>query len=261
VRSGLYEGRLSHHRYAHRATGEVAHAFGYDVAYPLVFLDELDEVLGLHPLWSRRGPSPVWFRRADYLGDPSVALSDAVRDAAEAWLGRRPTGPIAMLAHLRTWGWSFNPLSIYYCYDERCVDVEAVVLEVTSTPWLERHVYVVDAPEARFAKAMHVSPFMDMACDYELTWTPPGEQLTARLRNVVGDEPVFDARMTLRRRELSRQVLGGLVWHDPQPSFRASAAIYRQALALARKGAPFHARRSAKIEVPNLAHSEGGASG
>jgi len=246
MRSGLYVGRLAHHRHAMAATGGVAHSFGYDVAYPLLFLDEIPEVFGLHPLWSARRPNAMWMRRGDFLGDPSVSLDDAVRDAAEERLGHRPGGPIAVLAHLRAWGWSFNPLCTYYCFDEPGDQVAALVLDVTSTPWLERHVYAIDATAATstFPKAMHVSPFMGMDHDYELRWSLPGDRLELGLRNLVHGQVAFDASLTLRRHELSRRTLGELLWRDPQPSYRATAAIYRQALALVRKGAPFHARRA-----------------
>ena len=57
----------------------------------------------------------MWFRRADFLGDPTVPLDEAVRDLVEERTGRRPTGPVALLANLRTWGWLFNPISLYFC--------------------------------------------------------------------------------------------------------------------------------------------------
>ena len=143
-----------------------------------MFLDELDEVADLHPMWSAHRPNAVWFRRADYLGDPAVMLDAAVRDAAEERLGRRPSGPIAMLGHLRTWGWLFNPVTFYFCFNPYDMEVDAVVAEVTSTPWHERHVYTVDGgtEEHRFAKAMHVSPFLAMDHDYVMSWSTPGER-------------------------------------------------------------------------------------
>lgn len=265
MRSGLYEGQMMHRRHEHPATGNVAHNFGYRVALPYLFLDELDAVAGMHPLWSSHRPNAVWFRRSDYLGDPAVPLDETVRDAAERQLGRRPKGPIAMLAHLRTWGWSFNPIALYYCFGESGKEVDALVIEVTSTPWLERHVYAVDGAVGRhrFPKAMHVSPFMGMDHDYVLDWSLPTETLSVHLGNRVGDDRLFDASMTLRRHELSKETLGRLVWHHPQPPYRGTAAIYRQAIALARRGAPFHARSkpAQPARVPILTHERSTANG
>lgn len=245
MRSAIYEGFVTHCRHATDATGNVAHRFRYPVTMPYLFLDELDEVADLHPMWSARRPNAVWFRRADYLGDPKLTLDAAVRDAAEQRLGRRPSGPIAMLGHLRTWGWLFNPVTFYFCFDPNDTEVDAVVAEVTSTPWHERHVYAFDGgnTEHRFAKAMHVSPFLGMDQHYVISWSTPGERISVRLGNRRGSDRLFDASLVLRRREPVRRELGRLVWRRPLQTYGVSVGIYRQALALARKGASFHPHR------------------
>lgn len=242
MRSGLYEGFVTHRRHATEATGNKAHGFKYPVTLPYLFLDELDALADLHPMWSAHRPNAVWFRRADYLGDPAVTLDTAVRDAAEERLGGRPSGPIAMLGHLRTWGWLFNPVTFYFCFNRYDMRVGAVVAEVTNTPWHERHVYAVDGDhrDHRFAKAMHVSPFLGMDHDYVMSWSTPGERLSVHLGNRRGSHRIFDASLTLRRREPTRRELGRLVWRRPLQTYGVSAGIYRHALTLARKGAPFH---------------------
>jgi uncharacterized protein len=249
MKSAVFEGVVTHRRHATDDTARVEHGFHYPVAMTYLFLDEIDEFFSLHPLWSSRHAAPVHFRRRDYLGDPSLALDDAVRDVVLAQLGKRPSGPVAMLGHLRTWGWLFNPLTVYYCFDESGERVEAVVLEVTSTPWHERHVYVIDAnvSHPRFAKEMHVSPFLGMDHDYVMEWTTPGEQLKVRLGNRKGDVRLFDAALTLRRRGAQRRDLARLVWRRPFQTYGVSLRIYTQALRLLRKGAKFHPRRPAVV--------------
>ena len=73
--------------------------------------------------------------------------------------GRAPEGPIRVLTHLRTLGHCFNPVSFYYCFAADGETLEAVVAEVTNTPWGERHAYVVGG---ELEKELHVSPFMPM---------------------------------------------------------------------------------------------------
>lgn len=240
LRSGIYVGHVTHRR-----RGEPTHRFRHPLAMPLIFLDEIDEVMARHPLWSARRPSPVWFRRADYLGDPNQSLDDAVRLVVGERLGRLPGGPVAVLTQLRTWGWLFNPISVYFCFDSRGEHLEAVVAEVTNTPWKERHLYVLDgaAGEHRFAKAMHVSPFLGMDQDYVMSWSVPGDGITIRLGNRPAhgaDAPTFDAALVLSRRQPTRRELGRLVWRRPFQTYGVSAGIYLHALALAAKGAPFH---------------------
>ena len=105
-------------------------------------LDELPAVRRAVPLLSEGRWSPLRFRRSDYLGDVQVPLADAVRSLVAERTGERPTGPVCMLAHLRQWGWCFNPLTLYYCHDEGGT-LRWVVAEVTNTPWKERHSYVL----------------------------------------------------------------------------------------------------------------------
>jgi len=236
VRSAIYEGSVAHHRFE-----PVEHRFEYKIALPLIYLDEISELCLLHPLWSTK-PAPVWLRRADLLGDPAVPADQAVRDLVEARLARRPTGPVAVLAQPRTWGWLFNPLSIYFCFDESAAGIDAHVLEVANTPWHERHAYVLGGGAGRheFAKAMHVSPFQAMDQDYHLTISAPDQRLEVGLSNHQDGRRVFHAQLTLARRELSPAALGRVLWAYPCQTLAVSARIYRQALALQRKGTPFY---------------------
>jgi uncharacterized protein len=237
VNSAIYEGTLRHRR-----LGPHHHAFAVRVAMPYLDLDELDDVFAHHPLWSVERLNAVSFRRTDFLGDPAVPLATVVRDLVEARTGRRPTGPVRMLAHVRTWGWVFNPIAIYFCMDEPGKRVEALVLDVTNTPWHEHHAYVVDGGEGelRFPKELHVSPFLGMDHEYRLQISGPGDRLVVRLALLKGSDVAFDASLALRRREVTRASLGRVLWRYPLLTLRVSTGIYGQALRLLAKGAPFH---------------------
>ena len=169
-----------------------------------------------------------------------------MRTTAAAHLGHRPTGPIRMLAHLRTWGWAFNPIVFYFVFTPDDTAVEALVAEVTNTPWHERHAYVmpvnaaqVDEP-VRFAKELHVSPFMDMELEHALAFTRPGEpEMTIRMDDWRGDDREFIGTLKLHRRSLDRRTMGAALRQHPLPAQRVSAGIYLQALKLRLKGGPF----------------------
>ena len=237
LRSAVYRGTLIHQRFGPGPE----HSFSYRVAMPLVDLDEVDELAGLHPLVSAHRPAPVRFRRDDFLGPPDVPLDRAVRDLVEARTGRRPGGAVALLSSLRTWGWLFNPISLYFCGNGDGTGVEALVAEVQNTPWHERTAYVVGGPgEYRFAKALHVSPFLPMDLDYRLRYRAPGDRLAVVIDVMRGRQRLFSARLTLRRHAADRRALGSLVWSVPAMTHRVSAGIYTQAARLRLKGAPFH---------------------
>jgi len=244
LRSGVYEGLVIHHRHV-----PVDHRFTYRIALVLLDLAEIDAVCGLHPLWSNERRNAVTFRRADYLGDPDVPLDVAVRDLVEASTGARPEGPISVLTQLRTWGWLFNPITTYYCYDAAGAAVTSTVVEVTNTPWHERTAYVLDGTGThRVAKGMHVSPFLPMGLTHRFSLGIPGDRLTLAVDDFDGDDLVFAATMRLTRRPAGHASQGRLLWRFPLMTVRVSLGIYRQALALKRKGVPFH-RHPDKVRV------------
>ena len=141
MHSALYTGRLRHRRFAPRA-----HQFSYRLFMMYVDLAELDEIFRGRWLWSARRPALAWLRRADYIGDPARSIDTVVRDRIAAQTGTRPAGPIRMLTHLRYFGIGFNPVTFYYCFDAADTRVEAIVAEITNTPWNERHAYVLTDP-------------------------------------------------------------------------------------------------------------------
>lgn len=235
MRSAIYEGVVHHRRHS-----PVSHEFTYRLSLPLFDLAEISEVCALHPWWAREGHRPVRFVRRDYLGPVDVPLDVAVRDVVEEQMGWRPRGHIAMLAHPRTWGWLFNPISLYYCFDATGERVEALVAEVSNTPWHERHVYVMAEPgRHRIVKAMHVSPFMGMDSYYEFDFGAPGDELRVSVDVFEGGALVLETSLDLSRRQISRRALGHVLWNYPLMTWRVTFGIYRQALSLWRRGVPF----------------------
>jgi uncharacterized protein len=243
MQSALYTGRLSHHRHL-----PTPHAFEYRMCMAWLDLAELDEVFRGRWLWSTRRPALAWLRRSDYLGDAGTPLDQAVRDRVETETGRRPRGPVRLLTHLRTFGHCFNPVSFYYCYsaDE---SLEAIVAEITNTPWNERHAYVlpVDPGQAsgnsmrfRFGKSFHVSPFMPMDLDYDWRFSRPDARIAVHMRNRREGETLFDAALSLERREITGANLASALAGYPFATIQVVAAIYWQALRLWMKRIPFH---------------------
>ena len=246
--STLYEGSI-----AHRRLGQVPHSFGYRVFMPLLDLDELPELLDSIPLWSARRPAPARFREHDYLPGASGSLADRARDLAHARLGRRPSGPVRLLANLRYFSTGFNPVSFLFLHgDDGTID--SVIAEVTNTPWGERTAYVLDGSGAEangpitgtFDKRMHVSPFQPMDQTYRISASPPAESLRIQIRNLEGDREVFIATMALRRSELTRARMVRLLLTYPPMTLATLARIYANALRLRSRGAPFHSHPEGK---------------
>ncbi len=238
--SAVYEGVVRHRRFT-----PVEHSFEYRLFMPLLDLDELPELFDRHPLWSARGRAVAQFRREDYLGDPQTPLDESVRDLVAERTGRRPEGPVRVLAGVRTLGYLFNPVSFYYCGSD---PVEAVVAEVTNTPWGDQHAYVLSRGETQGAvmkaqadKQLHVSPFHDMDQSYSWNVAEPGEHLSVHIENRREGELLFDATLSMERRELTSKALRRVLVRYPVMPLAVSARIYLNALKLKLKGVPWHA--------------------
>jgi uncharacterized protein len=246
--SAVYEGWIRHRRFE-----PVEHSFRYRFFLTYLDLAELPGALDPYPLYSARRAAPARFRRGDYLGDPSRPLDECARDVVEAETGARPAGPVRLLTGLRYLGHSFNPVSFYYCFDAAGEQVEAVVADVENIPWRESHAYVLARGEKEgqvlsddLDKTLHVSPLMGMDQTYAFRATEPGERLAVHIESRPHADPgegaggkSFDATLSLRRRELSRPLMAGLLARYPAMSLQVVAKIYSQSLRLKLKGARY----------------------
>ncbi len=239
--SAVYEGWVRHRRHT-----PVEHSFTYRHSMVLLDLDELPEVFDRHPLFSARRPALARFRREDHFGDPERPLAECVRELVEERTGARPEGPIRLLTTLRTLGHSFNPVSFYYCFAPDGEQVDAVVAQVTNTPWGESHAYVLrrqgeTVMRDTMEKVFHVSPFIGMDNRYDWRVTEPEDRLLVHIDERDGDgHQVFDATLSLERHELSRSRLSRMLLQFPAASLRVVTLIYWNALRLKLKGAPYH---------------------
>lgn len=237
--SCLYEGVIRHRRL------EPRHEFRHRLALAYLDLEELPRLLAGRLVSPR--PGLVRFRRRDYLGDPAVSLDRAVRELVSERTGEPPAGSIRLLTHPRSFGHCFNPVSFYYCFDATGDQLQSVVAEVTNTPWGARHAYVLGSRHAsgtvlraQFDKAMHVSPFMGMDQRYHVRVSTPGRTLSVHIGSRRAGTTVFDATLSLRRRELTRASMARTTARYPFATVRVLALIYAHALGLKLAGAPVH---------------------
>jgi len=244
MKSCIYEGSIRHRRFA-----PVENAFTYRLFMMYLDLDELPQVFDCHPLWSVEGSNVATFRRHDHLGDSATPLSESVRQLVCDDTGVRPQGPIRLLTHLSYFGFRFNPVSFFYCFDETGENVETIVAEVNNTPWGEQHPYVLSPrmnegrgkhKRYRFEKAFHVSPFLPMHHGYDWHFKVPSDVLTVHMNNVENGHAPFDATLLLKRTEISSQTLTRVLFQYPWMTAKVMGAIYWQALKLWWKKAPFY---------------------
>jgi DUF1365 family protein len=255
MESCLYNGWVRHRR--HEPAG---HQFRYELFMMYLDLAELPHLFDPYWCWSARRAALARFKRSDYHqtledGDDhhvELSLDEAVRRTVTAQTGRRPDGPIRMLTHMRYFGYIFNPVTFYYCFDSSGTTVQTILAEITNTPWKERHAYVLPISSAtrndsvmrfEFGKEFHVSPFWPMDMSYDWRLSVPGEELRIHMDNLQQKDGitrrVFDATLTLQREEISSAALARVLYRYPLMTAKVSGAIYWQALRLWFRRTPF----------------------
>ncbi len=204
----LYRSEVTHTRRA-----PIANRFRYTASYWLVDYDHLSQPLGR---WSR----VVRFESRDH-SDIRAVLGEHHVEAER----------IFMLAMARTWGYVFNPISVFWCYDAAGALV-AVLAEVHNT-YGGRHVYFLqpdDKGKATVEKMMYVSPYYPVDGRYDIRVSEPGSSVSVTVTLHRENDSPFVA--TLRGERLTpnvRTVARAFLTH---PSLRTSLLIRWQALRL-----------------------------
>ena len=234
-RSILYAGAVMHRRLR-----PVAHQFRYRAFWLLIDLDELPRLPARLRLFSRNRFNLFALHDADH-GDGSAT---PLRIQAERLLGQAGIdiagGPISLLCMPRTLGYSFNPISIYFCHRPDG-DLAAIIYEVHNT-FGERHSYVGSAEATAGAirqncrKAFHVSPFMDMDLECEVRLSAPAERIAIGINASKGGQRIFNACLAGASRELTDGALLRLSFAIPLVTAKVTLAIHWEALRLWLKG-------------------------
>ncbi|QXZ11300.1 DUF1365 domain-containing protein [Comamonas sp. Y33R10-2] len=169
-----------------------------------------------------------------------VLLSQGITDAdGQIWLQCFP----------RVWGYSFKPVSFWYCH-RNDGSLRAIVAEVNNT-FGERHTYVLDHPQygrgLQASKAFHVSPFCEVEGSYRFEFKRSEAhglgQITARVDYADAQGPLLLTGVTTRLQPLTASTRRQALWKYPLMTFAVIARIHWQALRLWLKRVPFHRKQ------------------
>lgn len=230
----LYTGAVMHRRFSPRP-----HRFRYRGFWLLVNVDRPREPR-LALLSQNRFSLFSLFDR-DYGDGSGRPLGDQARALLAAHNIDIANGSIELLCMPRTLGYSFNPLSIYFC---RYADgaLAALIYEVHNT-FGQRHSYVLPAAGKRVyhscAKQFYVSPFLEMDMTYDFAVAEVAERLAISIRVRRGETLMMSACVAADRRPLTDFALLSCFLRIPLVSFKVIAAIHWEALRLWWKGFRF----------------------
>lgn len=155
--------------------------------------------------------------------------------------------PARLLCFPRLWGYAFNPLSMYYCYNDKGT-LGAVLYQVANT-FGESHCYLLPVDDDLLPgnpvrhgtdKVFHVSPFMQMDCRYQFNFTPPGKKLAFQIAEFDRQNtPLLFANHLGSHEGLTSKALLRALIRNPVLSHKIIAGIHWEALKLWMKGVPF----------------------
>ena len=264
----MCQGKVWHCRYV-----PAHHEFTNRVTYVWVDPDHPEQLTDHHRWWATSGRAPVQFRLSDYGdGDATVGgLGAVIRDELGAALGRADLGEVRMLSQARRWGWLFNPITVFVVWASEAADTDppvGAVLEVTNTPWKERHRYPIALDRdgttfnARFDKSLHVSPFLDEDFEYRGAITLDGPDVGVRLdvHRHGSDDPTVATELRVTRVAASSGSLSKAMRSQLFPTHAVSLGIHAQAARLALKRVPFisHPDKREAVTSASSASNDGG---
>ena len=253
----LYFGPVMHARMR-----PMAHRFNYRVMSLLIDLDRLAEADRLSPLFGVNRRALYSFDERDHgPRDGSSLRAYVQRSAAEHGVDLSG-GKVLLLCYPRLFGYTFNPLSVYFGY--RADGALALVIYEVRNTFGDIHPYVHPVQPGEISpaglrqqqdKTFYVSPFIEMAMRYHFRIVPPGDTVKIRILETSAEGPVLAATFSGHRQPLTSMALLRSVLQLPLLTLKVMAAIHWEALRLWIKGARLVPRPEAPATAVGLAAS------
>jgi DUF1365 family protein len=243
----LYVGEVMHARLK-----PMGHRFSYRVMSLLIDLDRLADADRQSALFGVNRAALYSFHEADHgRRDGSSLRAWAQHRAAERGIDLSG-GRVLLLCYPRLLGYTFNPLSVYFCY-RADGGLALLIYEVRNTLG-DIHPYVLPVLSGEISdagvrqqqdKLFYVSPFIEMAMRYQFRVLPPGERVQLRILETDREGPVLAATFDGRYRMLNTKELLRAFFALPLVTMKITAAIHWEALRLWLKGARLVPRKDA----------------
>ena len=204
--SCIYSGFVTHRRFKPKR-----HFFTYKTFSLLINLYEIKNLEKKIKFFSYNKFNILSFYDLDHGPRDGTSLIDWVKSTlAEAKINIG-TGTIKLLCYPRFFGYVFNPLSIFYCYDDNS-ELKAILYEVKNT-FNEQHTYVFPASTSsnlilhKCLKKFYVSPFMEMKTFYNFRLLKPGKILNVFIKQSDHEGTLLTACQAGKRIEISSKNL------------------------------------------------------
>ena len=236
--SCIYNGSVIHKRFKPKE-----HFFKYKVFSLFIDLSELEELNKNLKFFSFNKFNLISFHEKDHGERDGSSLLDWVKLNLRNYIISTENIKIRLLCYPRILGYVFNPLSIFFIYnkDENLI---SILYEVKNT-FGEQHTYVFKVEsenkliQNNCSKKFHVSPFIEMNCNYFFRILKPGENLSVKIDQYDQEGKILFASQDGKRSDLTSENLMNSYLKHPLMTFKIISAIHFEAFKLWIKGIKF----------------------
>ncbi len=239
MNSCIYNGIVTHTRFK-----PIRHNLRYKTFSLLLDLDEVEKLDKKLSIFSHNKFNLFSFYDKDHGDRDGSPLKTWVLSNLKKFNIHQNINTIKILCYPRIFGYVFNPLSIFYCYDN--TNLKAIFYEVKNT-FNEQHTYIFkvnnnEKIDQKCKKKFYVSPFMDMETYYNFKLLEPDEKLSVYIKQTDTEGTVLTATQTGDKKELSlKQLILNFIKY-PLMTIKIISSIHYEALLLWKKGAIYRKR-------------------
>ncbi len=228
--SKIYEGKVIHTRFKPKK-----HHFKYKVFSLLIDLDEIEELNNNLKLFSYNKFNLMSFFDVDHGSRDGSNLKEWVKDNLIKKNIKFQKIRIEILCYPRILGYVFNPLSILYIYNEKN-ELISIFYEVKNT-FGEQHTYIFQTNNENLIKnkcnkKFHVSPFIEMDCEYNFSVTKPENFISVIINQNDKDGKLLFASQDGKAKDLTNKNITICYLKHPLMSFKVIVAIHYEAFKL-----------------------------
>ena len=233
--SCIYSGLVTHKRFKPKK-----HFFIYKTFSLLIDLDEIKDIEKKIKFFSYNKFNVLSFYNIDHGARDGSSLNKWVKKILNKAKINIEGGSIKLLCFPRFFGYVFNPLSIFYCYNKN-KKLKAILYEVKNT-FNEQHTYVFKSKSSsnlilhKCNKKFYVSPFIAMRTFYNFRLSVSKKKINIFIKQSDSKGLLLIAKQTGKRIKLNSKNLLYQFFKHPLMSFKVIAAIHFEALRLWIKG-------------------------
>lgn len=230
------------------------HRFHYNVFMFYLDLDEMDSIAKKLWLLSRNRFNVFNFRDKDHLQlpkdhpDQTKKVKEHILDYLKTKGVELNNPKIMLLTNLCTFGYQFNPVSFYYCYEGN--DLQCCIVEVSNTfhemkPFfIGKENFDGNKFHLNTIKHFYVSPFIDHDANFDFNVELPCEKLNIRIDDFKNEKKFFISTLTGTRKELTNARLLWYALRFPFITLQVIGLIHWNAFKLWLKKIPYHQKKA-----------------